>query len=73
MNTCLIPGAYFVNRNTGQGFPTGAYQWGVLLVFNARRQVGEETLVQIYVANSSQEIYVRTKYWGADWVSWNKL
>lgn len=73
MNARLIPGAYYVNRNDGAGFPTGAYQWGVLLVFNARFQVEGETLVQVYVANSAQELYVRSKYWGADWVSWRKL
>ena len=47
--------------------------WGVLLVFNARFQVGEETLVQVYVTDSDQELYVRLKYWGADWAQWRKL
>lgn len=68
----ITPGAYVVNTNTGVGFPSGAYQWGTLIVF-ASKLDSYVCVDQIYITNDNNGIYKRSKYWGGDWSVWYRV
>ncbi len=54
----------------GGGFPSGAYKWGILLVFNQPLKYG----VQIYVPdNPSDAVYLRTSFSNNIYTNWSKI
>lgn len=71
MDAATTPGAYFVNQNTGAGFPTGAYGYGHLIV--AKSNQNPTSIVQIYITSGRRGIYMRELYWGGSWNDWERI
>lgn len=57
-NTCLTPGHYSVNAEQWSNHPTGAYEYGTLIVF------GDPTLFlsQLYIPHAKLYLYWRVYY-----------
>lgn len=66
-NNAKQQGAYKIDTGTAN-FPTGAYQYGCLVVFNAN-----PFLVQIYFPDTNRFVFVRTLYNGIEFRTWKMI
>lgn len=65
-DTCTSAGVYKVTSNT-HNHPTGAYQWGVLIVFATI----DDCWTQIYSPHNSEDLFIRIQY-SANTRNWSR-